>query len=90
MVEMVRHPSRVYHLDWSGALHSYFKVSFSTEQFARAKAQKPGKNIYVPVNDQGNGGAVGTFPAEMLSKDKAEAGVVRIPKPGFLTNLRSR
>jgi len=34
--------------------------------------------------DQGNGGTVGTFPADRLSTDKAKAGVVRIPKPGFL------
>jgi len=64
----------------------YVKVTFSPEQLAQAKAQKPDKNIWVPVNDQGNGGAVGTFPAEMLSTDKAKAGVVRIPKPRFLTN----
>ncbi len=68
----------------------YFQVSFSPEQLAQAKAQKPGKNIWVPVNDQGNGGAVGTFPATLLSTDKAKAGVVRIPKPGFLAELPSR
>jgi hypothetical protein len=67
----------------------YFQVSFSPEQLAQAKAQKPRKNIYVPLDDH-NGGAVGTFPADMLSTDKAKAGVVRIPKPGFLTDLRSR
>jgi len=68
----------------------YFQVSFSPEQLAQAKAEKPEKNIWVPVNDQGNGGAVGTFPVAILSTDKAKAGVVRIPKPGFLTSLRSR
>ena len=68
----------------------YFKVSFSPEQLAQAKAQKPEKNIWVPVNDQGNGGAVETFPVNILSTDKAKAGVVRIPKPRFLNDLRAR
>jgi hypothetical protein len=77
----VEFPFSVYaHPDGEG----YLQVSFSPEQLAQAKAQKPPKNIWVPVNDQGNGGAVGTFPVAMLSTDKAKAGVVRIPKPGFL------
>jgi len=62
----------------------YLQVTFSPEQFAQAKAEKPRKNIEVPVNDRGNGATVETFPVAMLSTDKAKAGVVRIPKPGFL------
>lgn len=65
----------------------YFKVSFSPEQFAQARAQKPRKNIYVPVDEHGSGGAVGTFPSDLLSTDKAKAGVVPIPKPAFLLTI---
>jgi hypothetical protein len=62
----------------------YLQVTFSPEQFAQAKAEKPRKNIEVPVNDRGSGAAVETFPVAMLSTEKAKAGVVRIPKPRFL------
>ena len=68
----------------------YLQVTFSPEQFAQAKAEKPRKNIEVPVNDRGNGATVETFPVAMLSTDKAKAGVVRVPKPGFLTDSRFR
>jgi hypothetical protein len=77
----VEFPFSVYaHPDEEG----YLQVSFSPEQLAQTKAGKTGKNIWVPVNDQGNGGTVETFPADLLSTDKAKAGVVRIRKPGFL------
>ena len=59
-----------------------FKVTFTPEQLAQLKMQKPRKNIYIPVDEQ-RSGATETFPADMLSTDKAKAGVVRISKPVF-------
>ena len=60
----------------------YFKVTFTPEQLAQLKTQKPRKNIYIPVDEQ-RSATMETFPADMLSTDKAKAGVVRIPKPVF-------
>ena len=59
----------------------YFKLFFTPDQFAQLKSRKPSKNIYCPLQDQGRSAAQDTFPAELLSLDKAKAGVVRIRKP---------
>jgi hypothetical protein len=60
----------------------YFKVTFTPEQLEQMKTEKPRKNIYVPV-DVNRGQAIEVFPFDLLSTDKAKAGVVRIPKPVF-------
>jgi hypothetical protein len=57
----------------------YFKVTFTPEQFEQMKAQKPRNYIYVP----NRAGAIESFPFDLLSTDKAKAGVVRIAKPVF-------
>lgn len=61
----------------------YFKVFFEPAQFEQLRAQKPRKNIYIPNRDRGSSTATETFPAGLLSQDKAKAGVVKIPKPVF-------
>ena len=58
----------------------YFKGYFTPEQVAQFRTQKPFKNIYVPV-DEHSGRATDAFPLELLSPDKAKAGVVKIAKP---------
>ncbi len=58
----------------------YFKAFFTPEQVAQFRTQKPFKNIYVPV-DEHSGRATDAFPLELLSLDKAKAGVVKIAKP---------
>jgi hypothetical protein len=65
----------------------YFKVYFEREQFENLKAQKPGKNIYCPTSERGRSTAMEVFPVELLSPDKAQAGVVKIPKPVFKIRL---
>jgi hypothetical protein len=67
------------HFDSQG----YFQLFFGPEQFAELKSRKPSKNIYLPTQEQGSSVAMDTFPAELLSQDRAKAGVVRIPKPVF-------
>jgi len=61
----------------------YFKVVLEPEQFAKLKARKPDKNIYCPTVDRNGSRATDAFPPELLSQDKAKAGVVRIAKPIF-------
>jgi hypothetical protein len=61
----------------------YFKVFFTPEQFKELKSHKPRKNIYIPMEEQGRSTAMEIFPPELLSQDKAKAGVVKIAKPGF-------
>ena len=61
----------------------YFKVVLQPDQFANLKARKPGKNIYCPTVDHNRSRATDAFPPELLSQDKAKAGVVRIAKPIF-------
>ena len=63
----------------------YFKVYFTPEQFAQLRTRKPLKNIYVPV-DEHSGRATDIFPPELLSQDKAKAGVVKIARPIFTPN----
>ena len=61
----------------------YFKVYFTMEQYEKVKAEKIRKNIYIPsYEEKGIGTARFAFSASKLSRDKEEAGVLRIPKPG--------
>ena len=61
----------------------YFKVFFTPNQFEAVKAQRNRKNIYIPdFERKGRSTARFGFPAEKLSLDKAEAGELRIAKPG--------
>jgi hypothetical protein len=60
----------------------YFKVYFTKEQYDKAKAKKRGKNIYIPnPSRRGSGTARVAYPVSLLSRDKAKAGEVRIPRP---------
>lgn len=61
----------------------YFKVFFSDEQYEAAKTGKTRKNVYIPVyGSRGSSTARFEFPISKLSRDKAQAGVVTIPRPG--------
>lgn len=60
----------------------YFKVYFTKDQYEKAKAQKARRNIYVPsYHRKGTSTAASVFPVNLLSQDKAKAGVVKIPRP---------
>ena len=60
----------------------YFKVYFTKEQYDKAKAEKSRKNIYIPnPSERGSGTARVAYPVSLLSRDKAKAGEVRIPRP---------
>ena len=61
----------------------YFQVSLEPEQLAELKSRKPSRNIYVPDEIRSQSTAREVFPAELLSQDKATAGVVKIAKPVF-------
>ena len=65
----------------------YFKVYFPKEQYKAAKAKKVRNNIYIPSFEE-RGVSTGrfVFPVSKLSQKKAEAGVVRIPRPGPMTD----
>ena len=60
----------------------YFKLAITTEQFEKLIARKDRRNIYIPdLFETGRATARWTFPANLLSPDKAKAGVVKIPRP---------
>ncbi|MHC4353819.1 MAG: thioredoxin domain-containing protein [Planctomycetota bacterium] len=60
----------------------YFKVSLTKEHFDKLSSEKPRRNIYVPdMVRKGRARADHTFPANLLSPDRAKAGVVEIPRP---------
>jgi len=60
----------------------YFKVYFTKEQYDKAKARKSRKNIYIPnPSERGSATARVAYPVGLLSRDKAKAGEVRIPRP---------
>jgi hypothetical protein len=60
----------------------YFKVPMSKEQFEKAGATKPRRNIYIPdLIKRGRSRAEFTFPAHLLFPDKDKAGVLKIPRP---------
>jgi len=67
------------HLDAEG----YFKVCFTPEQIDTLKMLKARRNIYIPTEKQCSSTAIEIYPAELLSQDKAKAGVVKIAKPVF-------
>ena len=67
------------HLDADG----YFKIFFTPEQFEKLKSLKPRRNIYIPTAKRGNSTAMEIYPPEMLSQEKAKAGMVKIPNPVF-------
>ncbi|HHY84641.1 MAG TPA: hypothetical protein GYA07_03770 [Verrucomicrobia bacterium] len=77
------------HVDfpYAGMFHpdaeGYFKLYLEPEQLAALKEQRPGMNIYVPLKEPGRSRAIAEFPAGLLSQDKTEAGVVKIPKPDY-------
>jgi hypothetical protein len=59
----------------------YFKLVFTPEQFEKLCAAKPRKNVYIPNPlDVSRATATLTFPANLLSQDKAKAGVVKVPR----------
>lgn len=65
----------------------YFSVYFTEEQYETLAAEKGRKNIYIPsYEESGSSTALFVFPVSKLSQDKAEAGVVKIPKPGRKKN----
>lgn len=60
----------------------YFKVSLTKELFEKLIAEKPQRNVYTPdMVRKGRSRAEFTFPANLLSQDKAKAGVVTIHRP---------
>ncbi len=66
------------HIDLEG----YFRVLLTTEQFEKLSVDKPRRNVYVPDPQQkGTSRATTVYPANLLSRDRAKAGVVKIPRP---------
>ena len=60
----------------------YFKLAITTDQFEQLLKRKYRRNIYIPdLIRKGRSRAEFTFPANLLSPDRAEAGVVKIPRP---------
>ena len=60
----------------------YFKVFFTKAQFDKVQAGKPQKNVYIPDRlENGRSTARVAYPPSLLSQDKAQAGVVKIPRP---------
>jgi hypothetical protein len=60
----------------------YFKLAMTTEQFEQLLKRKDRRNIYIPdLIRKGRSRAEFTFPANLLSPDRARAGAVKIPRP---------
>ena len=60
----------------------YFKVPLTKERFEKLIAEKSQRNIYIPdLIRRGRSRAELTYPVNLLSRDKAKAGVVKIPRP---------
>jgi len=60
----------------------YFKVSLTKEQYEKLIARKVRSNIYIPdLVERGRSSAKFAYPPNLLSQDKAKAGVVKIPRP---------
>lgn len=60
----------------------YFRLAITAEQFEKLSARKDRRNIYIPdLFETGRATARWTFPANLLSPDRAKAGVVKIPRP---------
>ncbi|MCK5000924.1 MAG: hypothetical protein KAS23_15385 [Anaerohalosphaera sp.] len=67
----------------------YFQVFFTDEQYEKLKTKKPGKNIYIPsCTEKGRSTARVIFPVTKLSKEKSNAGVVKIQRPQDYENDR--
>ena len=61
----------------------YFVVTFSDEQLEKLKGEKPRKNVYVPVYEEKNRcRALHVYPVSLLDRDKSEAKVLKIRRPG--------
>ncbi len=59
----------------------YFKVPLTKERFEKLSAEQSQRNIYIPdLIRRGRSRAELTYPANLLSSDKAKAGVVKIPR----------
>ena len=60
----------------------YFRVFFTEDQYDKIKSDKPRKNIYIP-NPLEKGGSTArvAFPASLLSRDIAQAGTIKVPRP---------
>lgn len=60
----------------------YFKVMLTEAQIEKLSADKPRRNIYVPdMLQTGRSRAMVAYPVSLLSRDRAKAGVVKIPRP---------
>lgn len=60
----------------------YFKLAITTEQFEQLLKRKDRRNIYIPdLIRKSRSRSEFTFPANLLSPNKAKAGVVKIPRP---------
>jgi hypothetical protein len=60
----------------------YFKVSLTKEHYEKLIAEKSQRNIYIPdMVKKGRARAEHTFPANLLSRDKEKAGILKIPRP---------
>jgi len=62
----------------------YFQKFLEPEQFENLKARRPDKNIVIPTS-RNTQQMKYVFPVELLSQDKAKAGVVKIPQPVYKT-----
>jgi len=61
----------------------YFVVTFSDEQLEKLKGEKARKNVYVPLYEEKNRcRALHVYPVSLLGRDKAHAGLLKIPRPG--------
>jgi len=60
----------------------YFKISLTKEQYEELIARKVRSNIYIPdLVERGRATAKFAYPPNLLSQDKAKAGVIKIPRP---------
>lgn len=60
----------------------YFSAVYSKEQFAELCDTEKSGGIYLPVADEPNRSrSIAKYPVALLSADKAEAGIIRIPEP---------
>ncbi len=65
----------------------YFKVYFTEEQYEAVKQRRVRRNIYIPYAEKkGRSSARFAFPAAELSPTQADAGVVKIPRPGMVVD----
>ncbi|MBN2180813.1 MAG: redoxin domain-containing protein [Sedimentisphaerales bacterium] len=66
----------------------YFEVFFTNEELEKARDGESEMRIYYPsFTEELVSYTLGTFPLELLSKDKKEAGVVKLPKPTYTPSI---